>query len=66
MVTTLVLKTKARSTKYKKARYDIGNVSMKDLVNKITEFEKLVKVPHAKKEPKNEPTSSYLHLVKCL
>ena len=42
LVTALALKTKARSTKYKKARYDIGNVSMKDLVNKITEFEKFV------------------------
>ena len=41
LVTTLALKTKARSTKYKKARYDIGNVSMKDLVNKIIEFENL-------------------------
>ena len=48
------------------ARYDIINVSKKDLVNKITEFEKFVKLPHAKKEPKHEPTSSYLHLVKCL
>ena len=33
----------------KKARYDIGNVSMKDLVNKIIEFEKFVKVPQFKK-----------------
>ena len=66
LVTALVLKTKARSTKYKKARYDIVNVSMKDLVNKIIEFEKFVKVPHFKKEPKHEPTLSYLHLVECL
>ena len=48
------------------ASYDIRNVSKKDLVNKIKEFEKLVKVPHFKKEPKHEPTSSYLHLVECL
>ena len=39
---------------------------MKDLVNKINEFEKLVMVPHFKKEPKHEPTLSYLHLVECL
>ena len=45
LVTVLALKTKARSTEYKKARYDIGNVSKKDLVNKIIEFEKFVKVP---------------------
>ena len=66
LVTTLALKTKARSTKYKMERYDIGNVSMKGLVNKIIEFEKFVKVPHFKKEPKHEPTLSYLHLVECL
>ena len=26
----------------------------------------MVKVPHLKKEPKHEPTLSYLHLVECL
>ena len=66
LVTALALKTKASSTKYKKARYDIGNFSMKDLVNKIIEFEKFVKLPHFKKEPKHEPPLSYLHLVECL
>ena len=35
LVTALALKTKTRSTKCKKARYAIGNVSMKDLSNKI-------------------------------
>ena len=45
LVTALALKTKERSTKYKMARYDIGNISMKELVNKIIEFEKFVKVP---------------------
>ena len=49
LITALTLRTKARSTKYKMARYDIGNVSMKDLFNKIIEFEKFVKVPHFKK-----------------
>ena len=39
LVTALALKTKARSEKYKKARYTIGNVSMKYLSNKIKEFE---------------------------
>ena len=56
LVTALALKTKASLTKYKKARYDIGNVSMKDLVNKIIKFENFVKAPHFKKEPKHEPT----------
>ena len=43
LVTALALKTKARSTKYKKSRYAIGNVSMKDLSNKIKEFEGLLR-----------------------
>ena len=34
LVTALALKTKARSTKYKKARYAIVNVSMQDLPTK--------------------------------
>ena len=41
LVTALDLKTKVKSKKYKKARHDIGNVSMKDLSNIIKEFEKL-------------------------
>ena len=39
LVTALALKTKARSKKYKNARYAIGNVSMKDLSNITKEFE---------------------------
>ena len=41
LVTALDLKTKERPKKYKKARYAIGNFSMKDLSNKTKEFEKL-------------------------
>ena len=43
LVTALALKTKVRSKKYKKASYAIGNVSMRDLSNKIKEFEKLLR-----------------------
>ena len=50
LVTALTLRTKERSTKYKMARYDIRNVSMKNLFNKIIEFENFVKVPHLKKD----------------
>ena len=39
---------------------------MKDLSNKMKEFEKFVKVPRLKKTPKHEPTLSYFHLVECL
>ena len=58
LVTTLALNTKARSTEYKKTRYAIVNVSMKDLSNIIKEFEKIVRVPYVKRIPKHEPTSS--------
>ena len=56
----------SKAEKYKKARYAIIIVSMKDLSNKIKEFEKFVKVPHFKRTPKHEPTLSYFHLVECL
>ena len=39
---------------------------MKDLSNKIKEFEKIVKVPYVKRITKHEPTSSYFHLVLCI
>ena len=39
---------------------------MKDLSNKIKEFEKIVKVPYVKRILKHEPTSSYFHLVVCI
>ena len=54
-VTALSLKTKARSTNYKKERYSIGNFSMKDLSKKIIEFENFVKVPHRKRHPNMNP-----------
>ena len=54
----------------KKARYAIGNVSMKDLSKIIREFEKFEKLPYEKKTPKHEPTDSYFYpsrqLAKCM
>ena len=52
--------------KYKKARYVIGNVSEKDLLKIIKEFEKIGKLPYEKKRLKHEPTHSYFHLVRQL
>ena len=60
------LQSQSEVEKYIKARYAIGNVSMKDLSKKIKEFEKFVKVPHLKNTSKHEPTLSYFHLVECL
>ena len=39
---------------------------MKELSDKIKEFEKIVKVPYVKRIPKHEPTSSYFYLVVCI
>ena len=64
LVTALAFNTKAGSQEYKKARYAIGNIREKDLSKIIKEFEKIGKVPYVKRIPKNEPTSSYFHLVR--
>ena len=61
LVTSLGFKTKVRSGKYKKARYDIGNFSKKDLLKIVKEFEKIQKLPYKKKRPKHEPTDNYFH-----
>ena len=66
LVNALAFKTKVRSQTYKKARYAIRNVSMKELSNIIKEFEKIVKVPYVKSIPKHETTSSYYHLLVCI
>ena len=70
MVTALASKTKVRSSKYKKARYAIGNVIEKVLSKIIKEFEKIEKLPYEKKRTKHKPTESYFHLtreiVKCM
>ena len=70
MVTALYFKTKVRSQKYKKERYAIGNVSEKDLLEIIKEFDKIGKLLYEKNRPKHEPTSRYFHLgrqlLKCM
>ena len=62
LVNSLGFKTKVRSQKYKKSRYDIGNFSEKDLSKIIKEFEIIEKLPYEKKRPKHEPTDSYFRL----
>ena len=66
LVTALAFKTKVRSSKYKKARYAIGNVSEKDLSKIMKKFEKIGKLTYEKRIPKHEPTPSYFHLVRQL
>ena len=41
LIASLGIKAKVRPNKYKKARYAIGNVSKRDLLKLIREFEKL-------------------------
>ena len=69
-VTALAFKTKVRSSKYKKSRYAIGNVSEKELSKIIKEFGEIGKLPYEKNMPKNEPTPSYFRLgrqlAKCM
>ena len=59
-----------RSSKCKKERYAIGNVSEKDISKIIKEFEKIGKLPYQKNMPKHEPTPSCFNLVmqlaKCM
>ena len=66
LITSLGFKNKAIPKKYKKARYAIGNVSEKDLLEIIKEFEKIETLPSEKKRPKHEPTHSYFCLVRQL
>ena len=65
MITSLVSKTKARLQKYKREKYDIGNVSEKDLSRIIKDFEKIEKLTYEKKRSKHDPTDRYFHLSKA-
>ena len=58
LIIFLGLKAKERPNKYKKAKYAIGNVSMKDHSNIIREFEKLTYNRYERRRPKHEPTDS--------
>ena len=44
----------------------IGNVTEKEILKIIKEFEKIGKLPYEKRIPKHEPTPSYFHLVRQL
>ena len=70
MITSLGLKDKARTKKYKKDRYAIGNVRKKELSKIIREFEKLPYQTYEREMQKHEPTDSYFYLAiqlaKCM
>ena len=52
------LKAKNKAKEIQKARYAIGNVSMKDLSKTIREFEKSPYKSYERKRPKHDPTDS--------
>ena len=62
LITSLVLNSRASLNKYKKSRYAITNVSMKDISKIIRESEKLPYKGYVSKRPKHEPTDSYFYL----
>ena len=65
-ITSMGFKARVRPHKYKKARYAIGNVSKKDLLKIIREFEKLPYESYEKNRSKNEPNDSYFYLSRQL
>ena len=65
LITSMGLKTILRSKK-KKARYAIGNVSMKDLSNIIKGFERFPYKGYVRNIPNHEPTDSYFYLTRQL
>ena len=58
LITFLVFKTKARSQKYKTARYAIGKISKKDLSKINKDFEKVKKLAYERKRLKHDPTDN--------
>ena len=66
MITSLGLNTFLRSKKKVKSSYTISNVSMKDILNIIKEFDKLPYKGYVRERPKHEPTNSYFHTAKQL
>ena len=61
-ITSLGTKTIRRPKKIKKVRFDITNVSLKDLSKTIKEIEDLLYVGYVMKRYKHMPTYSYFYL----
>ena len=66
LITSLGVNYIGRSKKDKKARCAITNVSMKDILNIIKEFENLPLKGYVQNRPKYEPTDSYFYLARQL
>ena len=62
LIISMGFKDKVRPHKCKKARYTIRNISKKDLLRIISEFEKLLYECYEKKRPKHGSTERYFYL----
>ena len=62
LITSLCLNTIIRSKKNKKERYDINNVSLKDIYKIIKEFKNFSYEGYVRKRSKHEPTDIYFYL----
>ena len=62
LIISLGIETNIRSKKYKKARYAITNVSMKDISKIIKDFEKLPFKGYVRKRLKHKPTDGFFYL----
>ena len=58
LITSLGIRSKVRPKRLEKARYDIGNFCMKDLLKIIREFDKLPYKSYERRRPKHETTDS--------
>ena len=66
LITFLGLKNNGGSKKCKKSRYANTNVSMKDILKIIKEFEKSSYKGYVRKRTKHEPTDNYFYLARQL
>ena len=69
-INSLGFKANARPHKYKKSRYAIRNISEKDLLKIIRDFENFPYESYEKKRLKHDPTDRYFYpaiqLAKCM
>ena len=66
LITSLDIKTIRRSKNIKKARFEITEVSLKDIYNIIKEFKDVPYKDYTRKSSKHMPTYSYFYLARKL
>ena len=66
LIASLGLNAKARPKKCKKERNTIGNISNKELLKNIKEFDELPYKSYERRRPKHETADSYFYLANSL